>query len=101
MVRITYLLKWDGHAPFGLGDGGRVPPGSASPAAAADTHARGQSAIHFPIADALTPQKRGYPPMYLTKKHLSRRSVLQGLGVSLGLPLLDAMIPAATSLAAT
>jgi hypothetical protein len=39
--------------------------------------------------------------MYLTKKHLSRRTTLKGLGVSLGLPLLDAMIPASTALAQT
>jgi hypothetical protein len=39
--------------------------------------------------------------MYLTRKHLSRRAVLQGVGVSVGLPLLDAMIPAATALAQT
>jgi hypothetical protein len=39
--------------------------------------------------------------MYLTKKHLSRRTALKGLGVSVGLPLLDAMIPAATALAQT
>jgi hypothetical protein len=39
--------------------------------------------------------------MYLTKKHLSRRTVLRGVGVSVGLPLLDAMVPAATALAQT
>jgi hypothetical protein len=39
--------------------------------------------------------------MFLTKKHLSRRTVLEGAGVSLALPLLDAMIPAATALAQT
>ena len=39
--------------------------------------------------------------MYLTRKHLSRRTVLKAGGVSLGLPLLDAMIPAATALAQT
>jgi hypothetical protein len=39
--------------------------------------------------------------MFLTKKHLSRRTVLKAAGVSLGLPLLDAMIPAATALAQT
>ena len=32
--------------------------------------------------------------MYLTKKHLSRRTVLRGMGVSMAMPLLDAMIPA-------
>jgi hypothetical protein len=35
--------------------------------------------------------------MFISKKHLSRRTVLQGLGVTVGLPLLDAMIPAATA----
>jgi hypothetical protein len=39
--------------------------------------------------------------MFISKKHLSRRTVLRGLGVSVGLPLLDAMIPAATALANT
>jgi hypothetical protein len=35
--------------------------------------------------------------MFITKKHLSRRIVLRGLGAAVGLPLLDAMIPAATA----
>ena len=39
--------------------------------------------------------------MFITKKYLSRRTVLRGLGVSVGLPLLEAMIPAATALAKT
>jgi len=39
--------------------------------------------------------------MFLTKKHLSRRTVLKGAGVAIALPLLDAMIPAATALAKT
>jgi hypothetical protein len=39
--------------------------------------------------------------MVLTKRHLSRRTVLRGAGVTLALPLLDAMIPAATALAQT
>jgi hypothetical protein len=39
--------------------------------------------------------------MYLSKKHLSRRHVLRGAGAMIGLPLLDAMIPAATALANT
>jgi hypothetical protein len=36
--------------------------------------------------------------MLITRKHLSRRTVLRGLGVSLGLPLLDSMVPAQTPL---
>ena len=39
--------------------------------------------------------------MFITKKHLSRRTVLRGAGVTLALPLLDAMVPAATALAQT
>jgi hypothetical protein len=39
--------------------------------------------------------------MFLTRKHLSRRTVLKGAGVSLALPFLEAMVPAATALAQT
>ena len=39
--------------------------------------------------------------MFLTRKHLTRRTVLRGVGATLGLPLLDAMIPARTALAQT
>jgi hypothetical protein len=39
--------------------------------------------------------------MFITKKHLSRRTFLRGAGVTVGLPLLDAMIPAWTVLAQT
>ena len=35
--------------------------------------------------------------MFITKKHLSRRTVLKGAGVALALPFLDAMVPAATA----
>ena len=37
--------------------------------------------------------------MFLTKKHIPRRTFLQGTGVALALPLLDAMMPAQTPLA--
>jgi len=39
--------------------------------------------------------------MFVTKKHLPRRTFLRGMGVSLALPLLDSMIPARTLLAQT
>lgn len=39
--------------------------------------------------------------MFITRKHISRRTLLKGAGVSLALPLLDAMVPAATALAQT
>jgi hypothetical protein len=39
--------------------------------------------------------------MFITKTHLSRRTVLRGLGVSLALPLLDSMVPALTALGQT
>src|SRR5262245_46815445 len=38
---------------------------------------------------------------FLTRNHLSRRTFLRGVGVSLALPLLDSMIPAATALGQT
>jgi hypothetical protein len=39
--------------------------------------------------------------MFITKKHLSRRTVLRGLGAGVALPLLDAMVPAGTAWAQT
>jgi Protein of unknown function (DUF1552) len=39
--------------------------------------------------------------VFLTRKHLSRRTVLKGAGACIALPLLDAMIPAGTALANT
>jgi hypothetical protein len=39
--------------------------------------------------------------MYITKKHLSRRTVLRGAGASIALPLLDAMNPAGVAWANT
>jgi hypothetical protein len=38
---------------------------------------------------------------YLTKKHLSRRTMLKGMGVTVALPFLDAMVPARTVYAKT
>jgi Protein of unknown function (DUF1552) len=37
----------------------------------------------------------------ITKKHLSRRTFIRGMGVTLSLPLLDSMVPAQTALAQT
>lgn len=39
--------------------------------------------------------------MYLTQKHLSRRTVLRGMGATIALPFLDAMVPAQTLLRKT
>jgi hypothetical protein len=39
--------------------------------------------------------------MFITKKHIPRRTFLRGAGVTLGLPLLEAMVPAGTALAQT
>jgi hypothetical protein len=39
--------------------------------------------------------------MIITKKHIPRRTFLRGLGATMALPLLDAMVPAATPLAKT
>src|SRR5688572_25035596 len=39
--------------------------------------------------------------MFITKKHIPRRTVLKGAGVALALPFLEAMVPARTALAQT
>ncbi len=39
--------------------------------------------------------------MFITKKHLPRRTLLKGVAASIALPLLDAMIPSMTALANT
>jgi len=39
--------------------------------------------------------------MFISKRHLSRRTVLRGLGATLALPLLDGMVPALTALSRT
>jgi Protein of unknown function (DUF1552) len=39
--------------------------------------------------------------MYITQKHISRRTVLRGMGVTIALPLLEAMIPARSAWANT
>ena len=39
--------------------------------------------------------------MFITKRHLSRRTVLRGVGVGLALPFLDCMVPALTALSQT
>ncbi len=39
--------------------------------------------------------------MFITKKHMSRRTLLRGAGTALALPLLDAMVPAASAQAQT
>jgi hypothetical protein len=38
---------------------------------------------------------------FITKKHIARRTFLQGAGVTLALPMLESMIPASTVLAQT
>jgi hypothetical protein len=39
--------------------------------------------------------------MFLSKKHIPRRTVLKGVGAAIGLPLLEAMVPASTAWAQT
>ena len=38
---------------------------------------------------------------FLTKKHISRRTILRGLGVTMALPMLEAMVPSGTAFAKT
>jgi hypothetical protein len=39
--------------------------------------------------------------MIISNKHISRRTMLRGMGVTIGVPLLDAMVPASRAFAAT
>jgi hypothetical protein len=39
--------------------------------------------------------------MFISKKHISRRTVLRGMGATIALPLLDAMVPARVAMAQT
>jgi hypothetical protein len=39
--------------------------------------------------------------MFITQKHLSRRAVLKGIGVTMGLPFLEAMVPVGRAFGAT
>jgi hypothetical protein len=39
--------------------------------------------------------------MFITKKHLSRRTILRGMGAAVSLPFLEAMVPAQTALRKT
>ena len=39
--------------------------------------------------------------MFITKKHLSRRTVLHGMGATIALPFMESMVPALTPLRKT
>ena len=39
--------------------------------------------------------------MFITRNHISRRTVLRGMGATVALPLLEAMVPAGTAWAKT
>ena len=59
-----------------------------------------------PLTRPTPPRRSGRIPahgrgerMYITKKHISRRTVLKGIGATVALPLLDAMVPARTAFA--
>ena len=55
---------------------------------------------HWQPNDVGRPNEEGQI-MIVTKKHLSRRTVLRGLGAAVALPFLDAMVPAFTATAQT
>src|SRR5687767_3808548 len=57
--------------------------------------------VAAPCRRARIPPALNERPMFLTKKHLDRRTFLRGMGATVALPLLDAMIPARALLAFT
>ena len=66
------------------------PPRPPSPASAA-APPTAEAAVHPTETD----------PMIITKTHLPRRTFIRGMGATLALPLLDAMVPALTAAAKT
>ena len=50
---------------------------------------------------AVSVSDEGSRVMFITKKAISRRTLLRGIGTTLALPLLDGMVPALTALAKT
>ena len=59
------------------------------------------ASVDRPTPGVIEPQMTREIAMFITKKHLPRRTFLRGVGATLALPLLDAMVPARTLLAQT
>src|SRR6185436_1699730 len=55
----------------------------------------------WPVLGSADRQQHKERPMFILKKALPRRTVLQGMGAALALPFLDAMVPALTAAART
>src|SRR5439155_23876280 len=92
--RLPVVLARPRHRPE------RTVPDAKSPGFTRDRH--GSRKRCRPVAGrAADVQARRSWLMIVTKAHLSRRTVLRGLGVSLALPLLDSMVPAMTALGQT
>src|SRR5262249_60241650 len=55
-----------------------------------------------PPQKALGPREKRRPPhMFATKRFISRRTILRGMGAGIALPFLEAMVPAFTPTART
>src|SRR5207247_6452038 len=57
--------------------------------------------VAFSISYEFSKEPRGGLMNFITKKHIPRRTFLRGAGVTVALPLLEAMLPAQTPLKAT
>ena len=62
---------------------------------------RAAARVEHRVVDAGQPGQGSELTMFITKRHIPRRTFLQGAGVTLALPLLEAMVPASTALAQT
>src|SRR4029079_4146143 len=61
-----------------------------------------QVLIHRPRScEECAVSNEGGPVSFITKKHLSRRTFIRGMGVTMSLPFLESMVPAQTPLAKT
>ena len=61
----------------------------------------GSLVISIAISNTRRRRDRSVVPMIALKKAISRRTVLRGLGTTIALPLLDAMVPAVTAMQKT
>ena len=84
---------------------GRGVEPSDAPAVRAIVRARAAAGVPHVVDRARRGAKRALPDedvtMIITKKAVPRRALLRGMGASVALPLLDAMLPAMTALAKT
>ena len=76
----------------------QIEAGAGGPGGHGAERARSSAREEFGFAPGREVGQREESVMFITKKHLSRRTMLKGVGATIALPLLDAMSPAGSRL---